>query len=117
MNMRYPNDTNGDALRRMEDSGDDLSRPRNIDFTVVFPNGDAAEEFANHSRALGYVVSVESAQTDEEFPWDVVVINHIVPTHEAIGTFEDSLQHVASSLGGHNDGWGCLAVPPPPSSN
>jgi DNA-binding transcriptional LysR family regulator len=43
--MIYPNDANGDALRRMEAEGDDLSRPRNIDFTVVFSNKNSAEEF------------------------------------------------------------------------
>jgi hypothetical protein len=36
--MIYPNDANGDSLRRMEAEGDDLSRPRNINFTVVFSN-------------------------------------------------------------------------------
>ena len=29
----------------MEAEGDDLSRPRNIDFTVVFSNKNSAEEF------------------------------------------------------------------------
>lgn len=32
----FPNDANGDVLRRMEAQGDDLSRPRNVDFTVIF---------------------------------------------------------------------------------
>ncbi|HLJ25434.1 MAG TPA: ribonuclease E inhibitor RraB [Candidatus Angelobacter sp.] len=34
--MIYPNDSNGDALRRMEAQGDDLTIPRDIDFTVAF---------------------------------------------------------------------------------
>ena len=110
--MNYPNDANGDALRRMEEAGDDLTRPRNIDFTVVFTNADAAEKFANHFRVLGYTASVEFTETNKGFPWDVVIVKHMLPTHEGIGTFEDLLQHVASSFGGQNDGWGCLSEPP-----
>ena len=34
--MIYPSDANGDVLRRLEAQGNDLSKPRNIDFTVVF---------------------------------------------------------------------------------
>ena len=33
--MEFPDDENGDVLRRMAANGDDLTRPRNIDFTVV----------------------------------------------------------------------------------
>lgn len=52
--MTYPNDdANADALRRMEAQGDDLTRPRNIDFTIVFADASSAEQFAGHFRALG----------------------------------------------------------------
>ena len=115
--MSYPKDANGDALRRMEEAGDDLTRPRNIDFMVVFPNNDAAEKFANQLRARGYAASIEFTETDEQFPWDVVVVKNMTPTHEGISAFEDLLQHVASSFGGHNDGWGSLSESPPSSPN
>lgn len=112
--MKYPVDANGDALRRMEESGDDLTRPRNVDFTIVFPDQDSAESFANHFRALGYEASVELTETDKDHPWDVIVVKHMVPTHEGIGAFEDSLQDVATPFRGHNDGWGCLPYSPFP---
>jgi Regulator of ribonuclease activity B len=112
----YPNDANGDALRRMHEAGDDLTQPRNIDFTVVFANADAATKFAHQFRANGYTASVEFTGTVEELPWDVVVVKYMIPTYEEITAFEDSLQHVASSLGGHNDAWGCLSAPPKPAS-
>lgn len=107
--MGYPDDGNGAVLRRMQRNGDDLTLPRNIDFAAVFPSEDAAQQFANHFRALGYETSVDLTRTDEEFPWDVVVVKHMVPTHDAIGSFEDSLQDVANTFGGRNDGWGCLS--------
>ena len=73
---------------------------------MVFPNESAAKKFVEH---LGYAAWAELTETVEDFPWDVVVIKHIVPSHDEIGVFEDSLQRVAVNFGGHNDGWGCLS--------
>ncbi len=72
--MPHPPDTNSDVLRRLESQGNDLSRPRDIDFTVVFPDENPAQQFANHFRALGYKVSAELTNTAEGFPWDVLVV-------------------------------------------
>jgi hypothetical protein len=73
----FPSDENGDALRRMHEAGDDLTRSRDIDFTVVFPTENVAEEFARHFRKLGYAASVEFAETVKELPWDVVVVSRL----------------------------------------
>ena len=110
--MLYPNDANGDALRRMEAQGDDLTKPRNIDFTVVFVDASSAEQFAEHFRVLGQKVSVALTGTDPAFPWDVVVVEHMVPSYDGITSFENLLQSVADGWGGHNDGWGCFSEPP-----
>ncbi len=106
--MIYPNDDNGDVLRRMEAKGADLTKPRNVDFTVVFPEETAAKRFAEHFRGQGYSVSVEFAETVKELPWDVVVVKYMALFHQGIGDFEAVLQEVAASLGGRNDGWGCF---------
>lgn len=42
----FPDDENGDVLRRMERNGDDLNISRNIDFSVVFPSEAEGDEFA-----------------------------------------------------------------------
>jgi hypothetical protein len=34
-NLEFPKDENGDVLRRMQADGDDLSKARDIDFTVT----------------------------------------------------------------------------------
>jgi len=107
--MVYPDDANGDALRRMEAQGDDLTRPRNIDFTVVFADESSAHQFAKHFRALGHEVSVQESGTDEHYPWDVVVVHHMTPSHDGISDFEKVLQTAADAWGGHNSGWGCFS--------
>jgi hypothetical protein len=109
----YPADANGDVLRRMEAQGDDLNRPRNIDFTVVFADVTSAEQFAEHFRRLGHDVSVEANEINQDFPWDVVVVQYMVPSHYGITDFEKLLQSVADGWGGHNDGWGCFSEPGP----
>lgn len=109
--MIYPDDDNGDVLRRMEAQGDNLGMPRNIDFTVVFPDETAAERFAEHFRKQGYAVSVEFAETEKDLPWDVVVVKSMTPSHREIGDFETTLQEIADTLGGRNDGWGCFSEP------
>lgn len=107
--MNLPNDPNGDALRRMEAEGDDLTKPRNVDFNVVFPDGNSAEGFAKHFRALGHKVSAEAGETNRDFPWDVVVVKRMAPSHDGITSFENLLQFAADRWGGHNDGWGCFS--------
>jgi hypothetical protein len=96
----------------MESHGDDLSRPRNIDFTVVFPDENSAQTFSKHFQELRYKVSVEFAQTVEALPWDVIVVKQMTPSHRGISDFESLLQREAEVLGGRNDGWGCISYDP-----
>jgi hypothetical protein len=109
--MTFPDDDNGDVLRRMAANGDDLTQPRNIDFTVVFPDEASAHSLAAHFRSLGYNASIRNSEVQSDLPWDAVVVKNMVPTHHAIGEFEEQLQDVADEFGGLNDGWGCFSVP------
>jgi len=109
--MIYSDDDNGDVLRRMESHGDDLARPRDIDFTVVFPDENSARMFSSRFERL-YKVSVDFTETAEALPWDVLVVKHMKPEHQEIGDFERVLQGEAEPLGGRNDGWGCISYDP-----
>lgn len=109
--MIHPQDDNGDALRRLEAEGDDLSRARDIDFTVVFPTALTAEEFAESFRKAGYQTTIRFTQVKESHPWDVVVVKNMIPSHAGISDFERELQNLADTMGGYNDGWGCFSEP------
>lgn len=109
--MYLPDDDNGDVLRRMVAKGDDLTRPRNINFSVLFADESSAGEFAEHFRSLGHEVSVKGDYPNQDFPWDVLVVRHMPASHEGITNFESLLQSVADHWGGHNDGWGCFSGP------
>jgi hypothetical protein len=105
----FPDDSNGDVLRRLQSQGDDLSSPRDVDFTVIFPDEQAACGFAEKFRIADYAVTVEMTECNEELPWDVRVTRNMVPTHAGISLFEDELGRAASDFNGRNDGWGCFS--------
>lgn len=104
----FPNDENGDVLRRMYESGDDLSRPRDMDFTVILPDEASAKAFAKGFEQQGFELYFGHSETVPDLPWDVVVIFNLVPTHASITEIEDQLAKAAGPFGGRNDGWGCF---------
>jgi hypothetical protein len=104
----FPDDENGDVLRQMQESGDDLSRPREIDFSVVFPGELEARTMATQFRELGFAVKTKKADVVPNLPWDVLITRYMVPSHDAITALEHDLQVAAEPLGGRNDGWGCF---------
>ncbi len=109
--MDFPHDDTGDVLRRIYARGNDLSRARDLDFTVVFPDQTSAETFAEHFRKRGFNVATELSETAEGLPWDVVIVKPMALSHEEITDFEETLQRAADPLGGRNDGWGCTSEP------
>ena len=106
------NEENREVILRMAKSGDDLSRPRDIDFSVVFPDSSSADKFASGLGQLGYRTSIKESNVAPDLPWDVTVVKHMLPVCEAITEFELLLQTKASPLGGRNDGWGCFEQKP-----
>jgi len=92
-----PADGNRYALLRLQSDGDDFTRMRGIDFTVVFPNAEAAELFAEHFRHCGYQVSFQETRCVTDLPWAVVVTKEMLPSHEAITASESELEGVAGS--------------------
>ncbi len=105
--MEYPDDDNGAALRNMEASGDDLSKRRVIDFSVVFDGPDEARTFQDRVKSAEVSAVVEDAGDGLV---DVTVSVEMAPTHASISEFEAKLDRLASLLGGRNDGWGCFSV-------
>lgn len=104
-----PDDDNGDVLWNMLRDGDNLTKRREIDFSVIFPAEKAALEFAMHLLRHGQKVSFGAYEGNSELPWQVQVHRVMLPTHEEITEFEEALASDATPLGGRNDGWGCLA--------
>jgi hypothetical protein len=104
----FPDDENGDVLWRMKGKGDDLSKRRQIDLSVVFPTEDAAMAFAVRLLRDGQTVSFGPYEGNNDLPWEVTAHPVILPTHANISDYESKLASSAEELGGRNDGWGCF---------
>ena len=65
----FPDDENGDVLWQMLEDGDDLSKPREVDFPVIFPTEDAALQFAVHLLRHAQKVSFSEYEEHDEMPW------------------------------------------------
>jgi hypothetical protein len=109
--LQFPNDENGDTLWRMTEEGDDLSIPREVDFSVIFPNEDSALQFAVHLLRNEQKVSFGPYEGSPSMPWQVQAHATMLPTYENISGFEALLERDSAALGGRNDGWGCFSQP------
>src|SRR5688572_32557740 len=58
MHHDFPNDADGDALRRLVSHGWDLSRPMLLDFQVAVPDEKSAKGLAEVAHQLGYRVTI-----------------------------------------------------------
>jgi hypothetical protein len=106
----FPSNANGDVLWRMRNGGDDLSKPREIDFSMIFPSKQAAFDFAVAMLQREQKVSMSPYSGNDLFPWQATVHVVLLPSHKEISGFEDFLLREASSFGGRTDGWGCFQV-------
>lgn len=106
----FPDDENGQVLWNLWRSGDRLKKPREIDFSVIFPNEEVAMTFAIHLLRNGQKVSYGPYEGNDEMPWQVQVHPVMIPRHRTITEFEAQLASDAAALGGRNEGWGCVEL-------
>jgi hypothetical protein len=104
----FPNDLNGDVLRRMYVGGDDLARPRMINFSFVFPERRKALSFAQIIDDRDKEICI--AYYEEREMWEVTVKHHLVPDYREVTAMESALALKAESVGGKADGWNCLRI-------
>jgi len=106
----FPEDENGDVLWSMHSAGDDLSKTREVDFSVVFPTEQQALDFSLFILRAGHKVQLHRfLKQPDGLTWDVTVSCPMVPTHTHVTDFEQFLADTSGPYGGSNDGWGCFA--------
>jgi regulator of ribonuclease activity B len=102
--LRFPDDADGDALRRVADDGSDMSKPMEIDFTVAVPGESAGKAIAERAGLLGYRTKV--ARDREDDAWTCYCTKRMLATHEGVVAAQAELQAISVPFGGHCDGWG-----------
>lgn len=111
MTADFPDDENGDVLRRMASHGIDLVSPRIIDFEHCFPDEASAKAF--HAAVEGTVLGAKlrAPDPDRDRGWEVQCRSRMIPTHSAITQTELRLGALAQAFGGFADGWGSMSNP------
>lgn len=100
----YPDDDDGDALRRIAESGSDMSQPMLVDFFIAVDDEQMARKVADAVAPAGY--AVELNRDEEEDDWSCCCSREMVLTHAAVVAAQAELQRLAEPLGGEVDGWG-----------
>jgi hypothetical protein len=107
----FPDDENGEVLRRMAATGVDLVSPRVMDFEHCFPNEHSARAFHEAVRETVLKARLIPPEPKEGSGWEVQCRQRMIPTHAAITETEAKLAAVARKFGGYPDGWGTLSNP------
>lgn len=93
----------------MQEQGDDLSAPRDIDFYVIFESRAQADAFAlAASTALGLPAQVTPYEKTDK--WQTALTRHMPPEHALLNSLEQQISGLARQHGGEADGWGCPPV-------
>ena len=102
----YPDDSDGEALRRIESAGSNMSEPMPVDFFVAAPHAEAAASISSLAIRRGYAAR---ADFDEESnSWTVVCSKRMIPTYDAIVDAQAELDALSQPHSGMSDGWGTL---------
>ena len=109
--MSYPENANGDVLRRMEESGFDFSVEHVVDFFAVFATEAEADQIARlylaDHKAGDTFKNIETRPRDEG-GIELTLSKQMLVTYERITAFEHKLAERMSTVEGAMDGWGVL---------
>ena len=104
MSEAYPDDADGNALRRVASLGADMSHPMEIDFIVSVPDRQAGESVARLASRLGYLT--ELVYDEEDDAWDCSCTKAMFATYDGVVEAQRELDELSRPLGGYSDGWG-----------
>jgi hypothetical protein len=100
MGIQYPDNADGNALRRVASMGYDMTRLMEIDFFVAVPDQEAGLRVAELATGHGY--RTEVVYDEEDDAWDCYCSKLMVPTCEA----QSELKELSRPMNGYTDGWG-----------
>jgi len=103
MNAEFPNDADGDALRRVAESGADFSRPMRIEFSIAVPSLEQARAVAEAVSQHGY--DPDTVVGDDTNTVSVYCARTMLASYEAVVSAQEYLNQVVAMFGAECDGW------------
>ena len=101
--MEFPDDADGDALRRVAADGADMNSAMIIDFTVLAPDEASARAIAELAEAQGFDPSISDEGGSGQ--WGVYCSKSMLATHAGVVAEQATLNALAAPRGGRCDGW------------
>jgi hypothetical protein len=102
--MDFPNDFDGDSLRRIVESGSDLSQPMSIDFNIEAPDEKSARIIATLAADKGFDPSI--CDNPGKSTWNVYCSKFMLATYDGVVGAQAQLNDLSRPHGGRCDGWG-----------
>jgi len=102
MSSDYPDDADGEVLRRVAQDGSDMSAPMEIDFTIEAPNESVAKTLSAVIAARGYSPRIHH---DEDGSVSLYCALTMVATYEGVIAKQHELNEICEPYGAACDGW------------
>jgi regulator of RNase E activity RraB len=102
--MDYPDDDDGDALRKVAEAGADMTRPMVIEFSIDAADERSARNIAELVEARGFDPSI--SDNDGGASWSVYCAKSMLATYEGVVAVQAELNALVAAHGGECDGWG-----------
>lgn len=106
---QFPDDDNGNVLWQMQQDGDDLSVPHEIEYSIAFSNEAQAEQCALYLLKEEQKISLFQDEESDRVEWIITVYVYMEPDYEDIVDLEQWFIKIAEQYSGEYDGWGCMA--------
>jgi hypothetical protein len=100
---KYPDDADGDALRRIAEHGSNMDEPMKIEFSIDVPSELAGIAVAERATTLGY--EPDLFHDDESDRWSVYCGKQMLANYENVVSSQLELNKIAAEHDSHCDGW------------
>lgn len=97
-----------ECCKKWKKGGDDLSKARDVDFSIVFEEESCAFSFVSLIRNNFSNVRYSKIEDEDDALWDVTATKFMKLKYEEISETEDYLKNASEKFGGKIDGWGCF---------
>jgi hypothetical protein len=101
--MDYPNDSDGESLRKVAEAGADMSLPMTIDFSVDVPDERAARAIAELVSTHGFDPSI--SDNAGSGAWSVYCSKTMLATYEGVVAVQAQLNELSKPHAGRCEGW------------
>ncbi|KGJ96274.1 ribonuclease E inhibitor RraB [Colwellia psychrerythraea] len=100
----FPEDEIGNTLWQMQESGEDLTTEREIEFSVLFPEQELALKFGQLLLENNQKLSFTPSEAHPNLPWEITAYPQMPVTYENISSYQELLESSAAPLKGQFDG-------------